>query len=578
MILGNKTKQVISVRTDGFGARLMALIHGMYVAEQLDIPFKFCWLPMKGDSEFHAVSSVRNIFSETFLDQYYEDHLDLSKYREIVHEPLSTDTVKQVLEDKNLHGINMMVCEDTLTFREAKIPRDVFPRIWAKLDFSDRLKEIIAKAEASVPEAAVAVHARRGDTISGVYRMRLFNERYIPISWFKMILRGEASKGLPVLLFSDDNRVLQMMRERYSIQTTDDLGSGEYTSDERAIFDFAVMSKCSRIIARGSTYAVLASLINRVPFDDPRAAFDTASRRLAIVDDLANNPDDYLPLDKAKELQWVANELSEGLTYEQRDEFLSQASALDPENQTYSHLRALTFARRKLYKEAEDLLRSQATAYFESKGKRSQEFMHPFNLMGDRIAKPFSEPATVGERPFISLFFAHNLAKREGAEAALVMFRRSYLLEPSSDVLLANYAQALLACGKHEEAIEPLTSAIKEGRGATIFHRQLVDCYEAVGQKDLAFKHVQLAYEAAPDDAFIRTKYAFLLTRARRNEEAKKAIEGMTAESTNDPAALFQLSRALERFGDNALAKECARKAVLLRPRKAHYRRWLESL
>ncbi|WP_430241909.1 hypothetical protein [Neorhizobium sp. DAR64861/K0K2] len=578
MIFGTKTKQVISVRTDGFGARLMALIHGMYVAEQLDLPFKFSWLPMKGDSQFHAVSSVRNIFSESFLAEHYDDSLDLSKYREIVHEPLSDETIKQVLQDKNLHGINMMVCEDQLKFKGADIPREVFPRIWQKIDFSDRLKEIIAKAEAAVPGNAVAVHARRGDTISGVYRMRLFNERYVPISWFKTIFRGEADKGSPLLLFSDDSRILQMMRDRYSVGTTDDFGAGEYTSEERAVFDFAMMSRCSRIIARGSTYAILASLINKVPRYDPREAFDIASRRLAILDDVESNPDDYTTLDKAKELQWVANELSEGLTYDQRDSLLSRASELDPENQTYNHLRALTFARRKLYKAAEDILREQATAYFESNGGRSQEFMHPFNLMGDRIARPFLEPATIGEHPFISLFYAHNLTKREGAEAALVMFRRSHLLEPASDVLLANYAQALLACKKHDEALDPLASAIRAGRNLPIFHRQIIECYEAAGKKDMALKHAGIAFELAPEDAFIRTKYAFLLTRARRNEEAKQAVEGMTQDSTNDPAALFQLSRALERFGNKALAKECAGKAVQLRPRKGYYRKWFESL
>lgn len=571
-------KKIISVRTDGLGARLMAMIHGMYVAEHLGLPFKFCWLPMKGDSSFHSISSAESIFSSKFLEKNYETHFDLSRYLEVVNEPLDTEKVKDVVENSRMDGINMMVCSDDLIFLGSPVPRDIFPKMWQRIEFSDRLLEVIKKAKAAVPESAVAIHARRGDTVDGVYRMRLFNDRYIPISWFKTILREEVSRGSNILFFSDDSRMLAMMRERYAIRTTDDLGAAELTSDERAVFDFAIMSQCSRIVGRQSTYAILASLINKVKFDDPRAAFDMASRRMAILDDIERNPDDYTQLDRAKEIQWIANELSEGLTHEQRDQFLVQAQELDPENQTYTHLRALTFARRKQYDLADALLQETATVYFESKGKRTQEFMHPFNLMGDRVAKPFSEPAKIGDYPFLALFYAHNLAKKEGWEAALIVYHRAYLLRPQSDVLLANYVQALMSCGKHEDAIEPLKEAIDSGRNTPIFHRQLAEVFEVCGDKSSAFKHSEIGYRLAPDDPFLRAKYALLLTKARRASEAREVSAGMNADSTNDPAALYQLSRAAAGFGEKVLAKECAHKAVLLRPRKKHYRRWLESL
>ncbi|OJF89599.1 hypothetical protein [Pararhizobium antarcticum] len=550
----------------------------MYVAEQLGLPFKFCWPPMKGDSEFHSVPAAGQVFSKEFLDQYYQEHFDLSRYQEVVHEPLTEVMVKRALADKNVDGINMMVCEDKLVFRGATVPRDVFPRIWSRIEFSDRLKAVIVKAEAVVQEGAIALHARRGDTINGVYRMRLFNERYLPVSWLKTIIREEIGRGSNIILFSDDPRLLTLMRDRYPIKTTSDLGCDDLgTKGEKDLFDFIVMSRCKKIIAGLSTYAVLASLIRKVPFLDPLIAFDQAIRRLTILDDLAANPDDYPPLDKAKEIQWVANEIAHGMGADDKDELLRQAGEIDPQNQTYAHLRALNFARRKKFGEANTILRDVATSYFGGHGARSHEFMHPFNMIGDRVAKPFAEPATVGNYPFIALFYSHNLAKREGAAAAAIIAHRAYLLEPQSDLLLAHYAQMLMSCGKHEDAMEVLLHALGSGRDTPVFRRQLVDIYDKIGDKMGAIKHALAGHTLAPDDQHLRIRYGALLARVGKEDQAKEMLSGINADDVSDPAALYHLSKASHRVKDLKRAKECAEKAVILRPRKPHYRIWLES-
>lgn len=603
------SKYVISSRSDGFGARLVSMINALYVAEVTGLEFKFTWPDMRGDSEFHAVPPVEQMFSAEFIERYHLPHFDLPSFEHSHNEPITQEMLQRIEQDDAILGLNIKTCDAPSQVEGAPSGEDIFARLWPKIGFTPRLASVFEHAQSAVPAETIAVHCRRGDTVTGIYRYRLFNYKYFPTSFLKDVLADARDAGQRVLLFSDDAHIVEAMREQFGVLTTKELaGSSVSNRTEEAIFDFAAMSACRFIVCTHSVFAILASMVGGVPRKDPIDAYEDLLKRRhlsridaipseltdsfvrgmkasVILKDLEQNPGFYSPLERAKELQWAANEplnkpsdQMSSKDSDQRDRLLAEAQVLDPENQTYSHLRALHFARRGMFDKAEALLEKVATQHFERTERSTSEIAHSFNILDGRIAAPFKLGAGAGSYPFLTAFYAYHVMVVGGQAKSLPHSKRAYELRPSSDLLLAVYTSGLVASQGHAEAKILLEEAFRSGRDAAALRDTMVSILEKEGDKLGAIVQARVACSLAPQNTYLRVRLAWFLVRVKQAPEASRIIAGVAPDQIENATGVYLLSKTYDRLRQPEVALAMAHRAVSMRPNKRNYRAWLETL
>lgn len=602
-------KLVIASRGDGFGARLVAILNAMYVAECTGLEFKFTWPKMRADSEFHAVPSVEEMFSPEFINAYYDPLLDLSRFEDSHNTPVTQAQISKIIESADTLGLNVKTCDAISQVYGREAPVGTFPRLWEEVGFAQRISEMFRLGRESVNAETIAVHCRRGDTVTGVYRYRLFNYKYFPTAYVKALLADAALAGRQVLFFSDDAHIEDQMRREFGVITTEELSGGLVKNQtEEAIFDLGAMSACQDIVCTHSVFAILAGFIGKSPRKDPITAFEDFVKRMhlcrpqalssdvvvsfvhgvkisTILGDLEANRAAYSPLERAKELQWVANELlSQPLNQmspvgiAKRDSLLAEAQGLDPENLTYGHLRALNAARNGEFDKAEALLADAATHHFIRGNRTSPDLAPNFNILDERFASAFKRASEGGEYPYLTGFYAYCVLSLKGHPQSLDIFKQAYDLAPNSDVLLAAYASSLVATGAQARAGDLLNNAFNEGRDAAILRDIMVGVADAAGDKVAAIFHCRAAIHLAPEMAYYRIRLAWFLSRRKQYNEASEIIDAIDAARLDSATDVYLLSKVNERLGRHEQAVAMSRRAVVMRPSKKNYRARLDAL
>ncbi|MFG5150624.1 hypothetical protein O8I39_06510, partial [Campylobacter lari] len=273
------SRVVVSNRTDGFGARIQAILNGLFVSKKTNSKFYFTWKIFKNQQTnkkillpFENLETHENIFSDVFLhshyieDNYYDDFINLSKIN-----------ISQILS-KTQYDSNILVNTpgDMRLFIENKYINEYKESCiatWREFFSFDKKKVItIARKEALRIGNFIAIHIRAGDIIHNDGNPHLNFHKATNIALVdKIILMKE---NINIVLFGDDLDILSFFKNKFNskniIIAPDFHIYYKLTQVSQIIFDIELMSCANEIYASGkSCFSNLASLLscNQIFFD-----------------------------------------------------------------------------------------------------------------------------------------------------------------------------------------------------------------------------------------------------------------------------------------------------------------------
>jgi len=173
-------------------------------------------------------------------------------------------------------------------------------------------------------------------------------------------------------------------------------------------------------------------------------------------------------------------------------------------------------------------------------------------------------------------------AERLGSNALYAFVELLPESQPIDDAIVA------FERGEHERAAALFETLILAAGGANAAALDVVatsaDAHASIGERAVAERRYVQAIRAAPADAFLRTRYAALLTARGDAERALRQLGRVepAARSSADPtfrAIVFtEIARALAATGDRSRAVDAARAAIAAEPEYAPARRLLDRL
>jgi hypothetical protein len=396
---------VIASRADGFGARLLAVMNGLYLSTLLGIDFAYAWrqkIFSGGLGAFtdklilgnfaeknlwdgkpllaHVSDTEEAIFSEAFINQYSVG--GLSPSRGNGHLQALTTLPKDYLFDRAncdaewgwdspVLGSYALEFHADLGLPPASVAialKDIF---W-KIGFADGISSAIYEAQqVHVSNGFTAVHIRSGDVIYSDYRKQAmrFITKAVPIPMAKAVIEKLRRENKTVVVLGEDVQVINALCAEYGVISAHNLPSEKVTTDaERAMFDIVLMSRASEIIGGHSAFSILASTVGlNTRFTNIYSFFPKEEQASIAIEDLSKNAEKYPPLQTAF-AYWHAycwGSWSPDMALD----ILTQATRHDPENPLYWIARANLLFKEERYSEGNEELKSLAHSEFLRHGQ-----------------------------------------------------------------------------------------------------------------------------------------------------------------------------------------------------------------
>lgn len=557
-------KYAIVTRSDGLGTRLCAMVNAIDVATRLGMGFKFSWpTSTYSDAESHAIKHASVLFSDRFVREHFDPDLDPKRYIKILDTPITKRLISKLEENRDGFLIDHWSKQVQIDSAQGNQRKDL-AAAFNKIEFSKRLTRVMEAAKSSVPEGAVAIHARRGDLVYGGYRTRLYNQKYAPTALVKSVVKRLIEVGKKPIVFSDDERIIEILKRDTTALVASEIKKIKLeTSDEHAMFDIAAMIACDSVISTRSGFSVIASFANGRPFYNISEFYQMCEGRNSILSDIAENPDDYSDLDKAKSLQFVASVYGPVLKVGERDELYAEASKLDPDNQAYPHIRATDAMAAGEVAKAEEILRSFTKRYFSSLNMTSSELAGGFDYI--KIPPKVAKSALSGSRfPYIKAYASHLEPDPVQQERLAGL---AYEAEPMSALLAVRWARALIATNRPETARRFMVNELQRIKCSAVYEA-LCDIEEDSEQR---VKWGRLAMETAPDNRQAAAKLALALYTSGEIQEAEKLASALAAEDQANPSVYYYLSKFYSAMEELPKAVEFIEKALAMRPGRIRY-------
>ncbi|WP_430241031.1 tetratricopeptide repeat protein [Neorhizobium sp. DAR64861/K0K2] len=564
-------KYAVVTRSDGLGTRLCAMVNAIDVAQRLGLGFKFSWPSSTySDADSHAIKHASLLFSDRFVRDHFDPDLDPRRYIKVLDTPITKKLIAKVEESKDGFLIDHWSKQVQIDSAPG-VPRRDLAAAFEKIEFSKRLTRVIEAAKSSVPNGAVAIHARRGDLVYGSYRTRLYNQKYAPTALVKSVVKRLIEVGKKPIIFSDDERIKTILkRDTTAIISTELSGSTLKTSDEDAMFDIAAMIACDSVISTRSGFSVVASFANGRPFYNISDFYQMCEGRASILTDIAENPNDYSDLDKAKSLQFVASVYTPVLREGERDDLYAQASILDPDNQAYPHIRATDAMAKGDLSKAEEILRSYTRRYFKSHNMTSSDLAAGFDYISipNKVAK---DALHSSRNPYIKAYASHldpDPIKQERLAGL------AYEADPSSPLLAVRWARAMIATGRPETARRFMINDLDRIKCSAVYEA-LCDIEDDPHQRVVWGR---LSVQSAAENKQAAAKVALALLLNGELEEANAISDALTAEDQSNPAVYYYLSKFYVECGVFSEALVVIERALAMRPGRLRYQNMKQSI
>ncbi len=145
-------------------------------------------------------------------------------------------------------------------------------------------------------------------------------------------------------------------------------------------------------------------------------------------------------------------------------------------------------------------------------------------------------------------------------------------------MLLSRLGLAQFLTGRVQDALKPLTRAVRLQPDYVLAHRTLVDCYLELGENEKALPHFRAILKRHPADQTTRLRFGKTLAKLRRYEESIKQFTALEGKRPNFSKAYNSWAYELYQQGDLEGAIEKYKRAVEADPAFAEPRLNLAKL
>jgi hypothetical protein len=353
-------KLFAATRTDGFGARLVAIVNAMFLAHETGWGFGFTWnAATVANNVFHPVEGAAAIFDRSFLDEHHLGaKLDGTGFAQLGDTPFSIAQLRA--RAAGVKGWNCDHLEITRRMIAAEaVKQEGTARAFRRIRFAEPFRDAIRAADAApLPGPMTAIHLRSGDIVHGPFRRQpKFAAKVIPSALAKAMIRLLRERGTDVILFGEHHDTLHYLKSETGCRLVEDFeGPSPDEGTVRALFEMVLMSRCAEIYARDSMFAVMASTIGSAPIRSPDALLGEDRHLRVLLEELKNNASAYHPLEAAYGYLYAYTRLPRDAGAERQEQLLDQAYRFDPSNDFYSLKKAAFRFAEGRYREGEAIL------------------------------------------------------------------------------------------------------------------------------------------------------------------------------------------------------------------------------
>ncbi len=356
-------KVVVSNREDGLGERLRALCNAIAVANFLGADFRFEWDAIPFHPELHAIQPVEDTFEAGFVRDHHAAKVVSEEYAALVFPPYTPAKLCALMEapykgiimqQTGLHHIMDLKAQPDWPQR--------FRQAFDSLPFVAPVEAARQRAlTAELPAHPVALHLRSGDIVFGEHRFRgRFGAKVVTYPVAKRLIMDLMAEGKTPVIFGQDQVTCRYLAERYGAKlAVDILGLPEdATALQAALADIVLMSRCERILAGNSGFALMAEALDMAPHIDPDSLFTPEETADIIVhDDDIDDPATPVP-DLQRAFAWFAayRLAAEVKPPEELLAILGKAIRYDRRNAHYRMVRAAIFMAQNRGRSAEQEL------------------------------------------------------------------------------------------------------------------------------------------------------------------------------------------------------------------------------
>lgn len=333
-------------RSDGLGERLRAIIFAKALADYYGKSFAFDWRKRLSHlSDEHAVGDAKEIFSLQFIEKYSIPDLEGLPLTDFIHGNVEETPCPFIIAPPAHLESKDPIVRDLVPFAS-------FADAFWSLGFSDKINRAIALANAiDLHEETASIHLRSGDVIYGKYRfMHRWHEKVVPYQLAIKFLENERLKGASTVLFGQDAEFNRALCSLTGALFAGDFHE-EYAFDkyEAAIFDVVLMSRCKRVVAGTSGFALLAQAIGQFERLKIQKIFSSEDVVSILLEDCLKADEDTAeikipPLQKAFSCCYLVRQYGQDLPSDKRIEVLEKALSLDPENSYYGISLSMEYA------------------------------------------------------------------------------------------------------------------------------------------------------------------------------------------------------------------------------------------
>lgn len=445
MAPATRSKYVVCNRTDGLGERLRALCNAIAIADFLGLGFRFSWpAGMKDHPQFHAVRPAELTFTPAFVAAHKVDALTVGDYTELGRQRYTPDALREMAQE-SAHGL-LVQRDDVREIMDMKAQPDWLVRFRKAFDRVPLCAGVeAAKARAlalAMPEHCVAIHLRAGDIVYGEHRFRnLYSGKVVTYPVARRLIADLIQEGKYPLIFGQDAVTCQLLADSFGVRTAAAwLDMDGEDALEAAVAEIMLMSRCERILAGSSGFALLAAALTGVPHVNPASLF-TPAETVALIrqDDHIDDPSVAVPDPQRAFAFFTAYRLGQaGLSSEDKLAVLGRAIHYDRHNAFYRITKACEYVAAGRWRMAEDEMeRLFQTSYKPGKAMAESELYRMLPLGKARIQEMAPLMKTIGrlaarpDTPYANFLLGMvAVTKRDGDPA--VFFARSPAGDPAS--------------------------------------------------------------------------------------------------------------------------------------------------
>lgn len=271
--------QVVAMRGDGLGSRLLAALHGRVLAEALGFELAVIW-PKLGGLPLHDAKTIFDpeLRHELFFgDSLFDDRGPLrgrftAPGAETVPLKDALALAPESQRDDRRTFMSRLGAGNGVLYNH---PNELFPfvhqhveparalrRAWDGIAWSDRVHEAVAAVARAAGPRYLAVHVRRGDILEMLHEtdlailaasgMAQILQRYLSLE--TIFRKLDAMRGTEaIVVCSEDPEVQAAFAARFGRAVSSRLG-GDLSEGQRAAVDLILLSRANTIVTANQSY------------------------------------------------------------------------------------------------------------------------------------------------------------------------------------------------------------------------------------------------------------------------------------------------------------------------------------